>query len=128
MEISGLEDGGLETIGKNAVDFGVAVPQLVAAHREALNKVGRGRHTCLFSSHPMEISGLEDGGLETLGKNAVEFGVAVPQLVAAHREALNKVGRGRQLVFVCPVESSFRLTAASHESSLRHSNSATRTF
>jgi|AntAceMinimDraft_1070359.scaffolds.fasta_scaffold18717_1 hypothetical protein len=74
------------------------------------------------------VSDLEDGGLETLGKNAVEFGVAVPQLVAALREALNKVGRGRHTCLVCPVKGSFLLTAVSHKYSLRASDSVTRTL
>jgi|AntAceMinimDraft_12_1070368.scaffolds.fasta_scaffold33171_1 hypothetical protein len=37
---------------------------------------------------------LDDGGLEILGESALEIGATVQQLVAAKREALNKVGRG----------------------------------
>jgi hypothetical protein len=76
----------------------------------------------------METSDLEADGLETLGKNAVEFGVTVPQLVTSHREALNKVGRGRHTCLVYSVESSFFLTAASHKYSLRVYDSVTRTL
>jgi hypothetical protein len=48
----------------------------------------------------MAFSDLEGGGMEALctnilesGKNVLESGATVQQLVAAHREALNKVGR-----------------------------------
>jgi hypothetical protein len=48
----------------------------------------------------MVLSDLEGGGMETLcknllesGKSVLESGATVQQLVAAHREALNTIGR-----------------------------------
>jgi hypothetical protein len=48
----------------------------------------------------MQMSDLEGGGMETLyktliesGKSVLESGATVQQLVAAHREALNTIGR-----------------------------------
>ena len=48
----------------------------------------------------MQMSALEGGGMETLcntllesGKSILESGATVQQLVAAHREALNTIGR-----------------------------------
>ena len=62
MQIPDLEGGGMETLcktllesGKSVLESGATVQQLVAAHREALNTIGRdvtvtlARRTCLGS-------------------------------------------------------------------------------
>jgi hypothetical protein len=59
MQISDLEGGGMETLclesGESVLESGATVQQLVAAHREALNTIGRdvtvtlARRTCLGS-------------------------------------------------------------------------------
>jgi hypothetical protein len=47
----------------------------------------------------MDIPDLEGGRMESLGKSALEVGAVVPQLVAAHREALNQAGAGRDVTY-----------------------------
>ena len=71
----------------------VSVSYIVRSHGRSC-RCASSNHPSKGNAHVIEISDLEGGVMESLGKSALEVGAVVPQLVAAHREAVNQVGGG----------------------------------